>query len=1382
MARIQQYSTDTTITGGDKLVGNDASSNLTKLFQISDIAAFFAKEGIADGAKIGYQFNYGGKYNSNAIASGNIEYDVNPTAPAQFTWANIDKIAVSTNSANSADISNVLPFMVNQNIKVTDILNDTVDNFAVFNVSAIADITGGKLLTVALKASSGTPTAANIVLAPFGFVSASDINALTPDDIIDDLLSTDATKVLSANQGRILKNLIDVINSKLVSDDPSLDTLQEIVDYIKNNSTNISALQSGKVDKVAGKQLSTEDFTSVLLAKLNSIATNAEVNVQADWAESNIASDAFIQNKPTDLTTLNTHNVTELSDVTSAGSGEIITSVERTKLNGIAEGAEVNVQANWNETDNTSDAYIANKPTVEIAGTTNEVEITPTGAQNLSGAASWTVGLPNDVTITDNLTVGDTLQITTPQSSTPTFDNGLYISQDGTHDTLHFRYDGHDLSIDKLTEVLPSGVLNGGELSTTPGSTTFTIAAGNGIINDLNKAPGSEPHPEIVNVSWTSQTITVFNLNGSSTEQLNAWVYIDSTGTVQQQAGAFTEAQFRTNIPIGSIIHTSGTTQFARTFPRTAYNSMAQHAEFIASFGPLKKSGHNITANGANLSLDRAAGVAFALGRNYATDPENPSTISDSSRAAALIHRYYSDGSNGFTKDNNSGAGYTGIDPTKYDDGTGTLANVPGGSYTAQRLFYFPGTPSILIAYYGKATYANLDTAQRNYLLESFTEADNTSQQAIYVGVVLVKSGATALNNSADAKILIAGQFRSLAATNLGGVAANALIGDLGDVNITSVANNQILQYNSSTTRWENQNISLTTDLDSLTDVTLTSPSNGQVIKYNTSTSQWENAADAGGIALTDLSMATPAAASGSGDVSYNNTTGEFTYTPPNLSSYIDGTGSANKIAFWTDADTLSNDTNLHWDAVNDRLGIGTTSPSNPLHVYNATVDTVAKFESGDASVAISLEASDNTAVLTTSGTDFLVKNDGSGNLRFFNNNSERMRVDSNGNVGIGTTSPSVSLDINDTDAIKIPNGTTVQRPTAAAGMLRYNTTDGQFEGYTTSWGPIGGGGGASVVERDTFSGNGSTTGFTLSTAVSDEINTQVYIDGVYQSKLNYSTSGTTLTFSSAPPAGTNNIEVIHLTSLSVDGASTINKNTFTGDGNTTGFTLSATPTSGDFTFVFIQGVYQEKSTYVVANNVLTFSTAPQNGYTIEVMHVSAVNVQQTSYLEYDAFTGDGNTTGFTLVNGSPTDEKFTMVFMQGVYQEKSTYSLSGSTITFSTAPSNGDTIEIMSINGGGVSVNPTIRPAVNVISTNTTAVANSLYVLTASLTLTLPASPVVGDSIKISNRSGTTTCVLGANNKKIMGAAANLTLDTASASFELIYSGAAEGWVIIGQ
>jgi len=397
-----------------------------------------------------------------------------------------------------------------------------------------------------------------------------------------------------------------------------------------------------------------------------------------------------------------------------------------------------------------------------------------------------------------------------------------------------------------------------------------------------------------------------------------------------------------------------------------------------------------------------------------------------------------------------------------------------------------------------------------------------------------------------------------------------------------------------------------------------------------------------------------------------------------------------------------------------------------------------------------------------------------------------------NGKVGIGETSPGVSLDIGATDAVQMPAGTTAQRPgTPAAGMFRYNTTDGQFEGYTTDWGAIAGsgGGGSSTIYRETFSGDGSTTSFTLSTAISDEANTQVYIDGVYQSKLNYSTSGTSLAFSTAPPTGTNNIEVVHIAAVTVSSTSGLIQNSFTGDGSTVGFTLSITPADENFTFVFIQGVYQDKSTYTVSGNTITFSTAPQNGYSVEVMSIGAVNLQQASYLEYDNFTGNGSTTNYTLLNGSPSDEKFTMVYIQGVYQEKSTYSLSAGDIIFSTAPQSGYTIEIISVNGGGIqaaqSYTPVVATKVNVevISTNTTAAGhNYLYVFTASLTLTLPASPEVGDSIKISNRSGTTTCVLGRNGNNIMGSASDLTLDTASASFELIYSGATQGWVIIGQ
>jgi len=55
-------------------------------------------------------------------------------------------------------------------------------------------------------------------------------------------------------------------------------------------------------------------------------------------------------------------------------------------------------------------------------------------------------------------------------------------------------------------------------------------------------------------------------------------------------------------------------------------------------------------------------------------------------------------------------------------------------------------------------------------------------------------------------------------------------------------------------------------------------------------------------------------------------------------------------------------------------------------------------------------------------------------------------------------------VSVSGTGSIKVPVGTTAERPTAAAGMFRYNTTEGKFEGYTTEWGEIGGGGGLTTA------------------------------------------------------------------------------------------------------------------------------------------------------------------------------------------------------------------------------------------------------------------------------------------------------------------------------
>lgn len=68
---------------------------------------------------------------------------------------------------------------------------------------------------------------------------------------------------------------------------------------------------------------------------------------------------------------------------------------------------------------------------------------------------------------------------------------------------------------------------------------------------------------------------------------------------------------------------------------------------------------------------------------------------------------------------------------------------------------------------------------------------------------------------------------------------------------------------------------------------------------------------------------------------------------------------------------------------------------------------------------------------------------------------------------------------------------------------------------------------GASSYQVQNFTGNGSTIAFTLNSPSLGEDYTFVYINGVYQNKNTYSVSGTTLTFSQAPPI-TSLIEILY--------------------------------------------------------------------------------------------------------------------------------------------------------------------------------------------------------------------------------------------------------------
>ncbi|MCG3662510.1 hypothetical protein L5F37_03760 [Aliarcobacter butzleri] len=114
------------------------------------------------------------------------------------------------------------------------------------------------------------------------------------EDIVNNLDSTATDKPLSANQGRVLKEFIDAINEVLSSDDTTLDELQEIVSFIKqnkstldnlsiNNIAGLSTSLNNKVDKVNGKGLSSNDFTTTEKDKLANIENGAQANVTPTW-------------------------------------------------------------------------------------------------------------------------------------------------------------------------------------------------------------------------------------------------------------------------------------------------------------------------------------------------------------------------------------------------------------------------------------------------------------------------------------------------------------------------------------------------------------------------------------------------------------------------------------------------------------------------------------------------------------------------------------------------------------------------------------------------------------------------------------------------------------------------------------------------------------------------------------------------------------------------------------------------------------------------------------------------------------------------------------------------------------------------------------------
>ena len=167
-----------------------------------------------------------------------------------------------------------------------------------------------------------------------------------------------------------------------------------------------------------------------------------------------------------------------------------------------------------------------------------------------------------------------------------------------------------------------------------------------------------------------------------------------------------------------------------------------------------------------------------------------------------------------------------------------------------------------------------------------------------------------------------------------------------------------------------------------------------------------------------------------------------------------------NSTGYWTFSEGIEVGGHLQIDDSNEiRLGTG-----QDLKIFHASGENFIRGNATTSPLYIDCCENLNIRHLDTDGSnaETMIKAVGDGAVELYHNSTKKLETTADGAT------------VNGTGSLTLPVGTTTERPSSAVeGMIRRNTTDSAFEGYTgSSWAPLGGGatGGGSdawVVETD---------------------------------------------------------------------------------------------------------------------------------------------------------------------------------------------------------------------------------------------------------------------------------------------------------------------------
>jgi hypothetical protein len=307
-------------------------------------------------------------------------------------------------------------------------------------------------------------------------------------------------------------SILETITSILINNWNSAYThISDLVKHITSSERTLWNTVTNKVDIIAGKSLSTNDFTTIEKTKLAGIASGAEVNVNADWNA--VSGDTQILNKPTIPTQTSqlTNNSNFIVDASYLHTDNNYTTIEKNKLSGIEASANNYIHPSTHSADIIIDG-ITNKAFTATEKT--KLSGIATGANNyILPVASATIGgvkSGNDITVdaSGNVSVNDDSH------------NHIILNIDGLQTALDGKVDDSQV----LTNV-PVGALFTDTIYTHPINhppSIITQDANNRFVTDTEKSTWNSKQDLL---GFTPENI--INKN-----QINGYAGLDSSGKI----------------------------------------------------------------------------------------------------------------------------------------------------------------------------------------------------------------------------------------------------------------------------------------------------------------------------------------------------------------------------------------------------------------------------------------------------------------------------------------------------------------------------------------------------------------------------------------------------------------------------------------------------------------------------------------------------------------------------------------------------------------------------------------------------------------------------------------------------------------------------------